>query len=252
MQQKLDVGNVIQRVWETYQAQFSLLAQAALIVFIPIAILNALILTGGGAILILAAAAVGIIGSFLFQGMVVEAASDMLDGKRDHSVGSLFAAVSPVLAPLFVASLVAGLGIGLGLILLIVPGLYLLTIWAVIAPAVVLERKGAMDALGRSRELVRGHEWQVFGVIVVFFLIQIVVGGILQGIFGGIISGFVGYLIGDLLTRVLIAPLTALAAAIVYFELKRLQGEPETTPSGVTPAPTTTPAPPATPPPTAP
>ena len=57
--------------------------------------------------------------------------------------------------------------------LLIVPGLFLLTIWAVTAPAIVVERRGAIEAFGRSHELVRGEGWTVFGAIVVAFLILI-------------------------------------------------------------------------------
>ena len=56
-------------------------------------------------------------------------------------------------------------------LLLIIPGLILLTIWAVFAPAIVIERIRVIDAFGRSRELVRGNGWPVFGVIIVAFLI---------------------------------------------------------------------------------
>ena len=53
--------------------------------------------------------------------------------------------------PLLVAGLLAGICIALGFVLLIVPGLVLLTIWAVIAPVIVIERTGALEAFGRSR-----------------------------------------------------------------------------------------------------
>jgi len=37
---------------------------------------------------------------------------------------------------------------------------------------------------------------------------------------------FVGYTISDLIVRVLVAPFTALAAAVLFFELKAMRGEP--------------------------
>ena len=74
--------------------------------------------------------------------MVVEAAQDILDGRRDHTVGSLLRSVTPVIGALIVAGILAGIAIGIGLLLLIVPGLFLLTIWAVIAPVIVIERSG--------------------------------------------------------------------------------------------------------------
>ena len=55
--------------------------------------------------------------------------------------------------------------------LLIVPGLVLMTWWVLIIPVVVLERTSAGAAFGRSRELVRGYGWNVFGVIVLTLLV---------------------------------------------------------------------------------
>ena len=64
---------------------------------------------------------------------------------------------------------------------LIVPGLVLLTWWAVIVPVVVLENKSAGEAFSRSRQLVRGYGWGVFGVIVLVVLL-IVVNAVAPGI----------------------------------------------------------------------
>jgi hypothetical protein len=140
-------------------------------------------------------------------------------------VESLLRAALPVLGPLVGAGLLAGIGIAIGLVLVIVPGLFLLTIWAVIVPVIVLERVPAMQSFGRSRELVRGSGWQVFGVIVVLFLLQIVLGSLVNAIFGAISDTFVVRSIGDLIVRILVGPLSALAAAVMYFELKAIRGE---------------------------
>jgi hypothetical protein len=237
MNEKLDVGTVLQRVVDVYRSQFGLLIPAALIVFVPVAVLNGLIATGGGVLAALVAAALGIVGTYWFQGMVVEATEDILDGRRDHTLGSLFASVTPVLLPLIGAGILAGIGVAIGFILIIVPGLFLLTIWAVVAPSIVAERKGVFEAFGRSRELVKGHGWQVFGVIVVLFLLQLVVGGIIQAIFRSASDSFASFAIADLVVRVLIGPLAALAAAVMFFELKRLHGESVAAPGAAAPAP---------------
>ncbi|HET8821103.1 MAG TPA: hypothetical protein VFM57_06110 [Thermoleophilaceae bacterium] len=221
MNQKLDVARVFERIFQIYRDQFTLLIPAALVVFVPVAIISGLIYAGDisifGALIV---AALATVATYWFQGMVVEAAEDILDGRRDHTVGSLIRSVTPVIGPLIVAGLLAGLAIGIGLLLLIVPGLFLLTIWAVLAPVVVLEKKSAFEAFGRSRELVRGHGWQVFGVIVVLFLLQFIVTAVIQAIANGVSDSFAAYALSDLIVRLLVAPLSALAAAVLYFELR--------------------------------
>jgi hypothetical protein len=90
---------------------------------------------------------------------------------------------------------------------------------------IVVERAAVFQAFGRSRELVSGSGWQVFGVILVLFLLQLVLGGIVNAIFGGISDSLFSYAVSESIVRVLIAPLGAIAAAVMYFELKRLKGD---------------------------
>jgi hypothetical protein len=256
MNAKLDTARVFERIFEIYRDQFTLLIPAALAIFVPVALINGIVYAGDvsifGAIIV---AAVATIATYWFQGMVVEAARDILDGRRDHTVGSLISSVTPVLGPLIVAGILAGLGIGIGLLLVIVPGLFLLTIWAVIAPVIVIERSQAIPSFGRSRELVRGSGWQVFGVILVLFLLQFVVTAVIQALANSVTDSFAGYAVGDLIVRLLVAPLSALAAAVLFFELKALHGEPVLgTGAGGVPTepvggPAPTPAEPAAPPP---
>jgi hypothetical protein len=226
MNAKLDTGRVFERIFEIYRDQFTLLIPAALVLFIPVAILTGVVQTGGGVLAALISALIAVIATYWYQGMVVEAVRDILDGRRDHTLGSLFSSAAPYIWPLLGAGILAGIGITIGLILIIVPGLILLTIWAVIVPAIVIDRTGVMGSFGRSRELVRGSGWQVFGVIVVLFLLQIVVGGVLSAIADSISDGsFAGYAIADLIVRVLVVPLSAIAATVIYVELRRLKGE---------------------------
>ena len=257
MNAKLDTARVFERIFEIYRDQFTLLIPAALVVFVPVAILSGLIYSGDVGILgALIVAAIGTIATYWFQGMVVEAARDILDGRRDHTVGSLMRSAAAVIGPLLIAGILAGFAIGIGLLLLIVPGLYLLTIWAVLAPVIVVERRDALGAFGRSRELVRGHGWQVFGVIVVLFVLQFVVTAVIQSLANSVADTVVGYSLADLLVRLLVAPLSALAAAVIYFELKALRGEPvlgtdasaAQPPPGGEPAAAQPPAPPEAPP----
>jgi hypothetical protein len=125
---------------------------------------------------------------------------------------------------LFVADNGAGVATVVGFLALIIPGLYLMTIWAVIAPVVVVERPGGLDAFGRSRALVKGHGWQVFGVIILVIVLILVV-AIATGILITSIGDAGGAAVGWVLS-VAVAPVSALAAAVLYFALRVAHGEP--------------------------
>jgi hypothetical protein len=247
MNAKLDTGRVFERIFQIYREQFTLLIPAALVLFIPVAILNGVLLTSGGALVGLATIAIGLIATYWFQGMVVEAVVDILDGRRDHTVGSLFSSATPFLGRLIGAGVLATIIIVIGFILIIVPGLIALTFLAVVAPAVVIDRLGVTDALRRSRELVGGNAWRVFGVLVVLFLVTALVSGIVNAI-GGSVSddSFAGFAVAELIVRVLLTPLSAIAATVMYVELRRAKGEPlaEDAAAPATPA-TPAPEPPA-------
>jgi hypothetical protein len=116
------------------------------------------------------------------------------------------------------ASILAGIAITIGLILLIVPGLYLITIWAVIVPVIVLEQSGAMASFGRSQQLVRGRGWHVFGTLVLVYIILLAVSLILGLIFSAL-PDVLGRGLSSVISGTLIAPYLALVVTLVYYRL---------------------------------
>jgi hypothetical protein len=226
---KIDINEVISEVFRIYRRYASVLLPVAALLYLIDVLFRVLALES--TVLAILASVVALVLSTLYTGMVVALVDDVRDGRLDQSAGGLLSSVSPVLLPLIGVSILAAIGIGIGFILLIVPGLILLTIWSVVAPVVVLERPGVFAAFGRSRRLVQGNGWQVFGVIVIFFLIFIAI-GIVFGVIGAVI-GDAGEVVLGYLANVVTAPLVALAAAVLYFELKGVkEPAPAPTPPG--------------------
>ena len=222
MEQRLDVGGVIRRVWAIYVEQASVLMPAAAVVFVVSGIVAALLAASGSLLGVLVAEVIVIVAGTLFTAMVVELVSDVQDGRRDFSSGQLLRAATPMLGQLIIVGLVAGVGIVIGLFLLIVPGLILITIWSVFVPVIVLERAPGLASLARSRELVRGNGWQVFGVLLVLFVL---VGLLTVLIDSAAASAGTGAgIVVRVVLGVLTAPFSALAAAVLYFDLRRLSG----------------------------
>ncbi|MBV9006398.1 MAG: hypothetical protein JO181_17170 [Solirubrobacterales bacterium] len=213
-------GSVVSRIWDLYRDQFGVLFGTALVLY-ALQFVVYLLLPGATGIVI---AVLFWALSILYQGMVVELVQDVEDGRRDHSVGDLLRSVSPVFWPLVAVSILFGIGVGIGFVLLIIPGLILMVIWSVVAPVTVLERPGVFAAFGRSRELVRGNGWNVFGVIVLVFLAVVVV-SIAAGL-AATSLGSVGRALVQWAVNAALAPVTALSASVLYFALRGQRTEP--------------------------
>jgi len=236
MNRKLEVGGTLSQIFSTYGAQASVLLPVAFGLFLVVAVVNAII--AGSLLLVPVGLAVSVVAGTLYQGMVVGLVRDVQDGRRDSSVGELIEATWPVVLPLIGIGILSGIAIGIGFLLLVVPGLILLTIWAVIAPVIVVEHSGVMDAFGRSREIVRGNGWQVFGVIFTAFVIAAIAAAIF-GAIGLAISDSVGMrILVNVAASTLTAPIAALAAATIYYRLLALNGG-----SALTPEPPVPPSP---------
>jgi hypothetical protein len=243
MNRSIDVGSIISRTFSIYADQAAVLLPAAAAVFVLVGVVSALLVVIAPVLAILAFVVI-LVGTTLYTGMVVELVADVQDGRRDATVGQLLQAATPVIGQLILVGIVAGIGIAIGFVLIIIPGLILITIWSVAAPVVVLERPGGLKALGRSRELVRGNGWQVFGVIAVLVIGVGIVAAVIEAVgdSGGTAAGIVVRIVVQILT----APLSALAASVLYFEL-RGQGSVAAEPPDVSGSFQTGPFPPAAP-----
>jgi hypothetical protein len=227
------LSGVFGEAWGLYKAHWQHFFSIAIVVFLFLAGIGILLAFLLGWLGILISAFVSIAGTFWLQGALIRAVSDVRDGRADLSVSETFSQVYPKLGTIIVVGILLGIAIAIGLFLLIVPGLYLMTIWIAVIPAVVLENRGIGESFGRSRELVRGYGWNVFGVIVLTILILIGV-GIVVGLILSPLADWLGSLIQQIVANTIVTPFVVAVWTLVYY---RLKGREEAVPTETPPEP---------------
>jgi hypothetical protein len=220
---------VIGEAWSLYKTHWRHLLPISFVVYVGLAIVGSLLAAVLGWLGAVIAALIALVGLFWVQGALAAAVEDIRDGRADLSLGETFDRVRPQLGSIIVAGLLASLGIFFGLVLLIVPGLLLMTWWVVIIPVVALERTPAGSSFGRSRELVRGYGWNVFGVIVLTILLllafQIVLAIVLSPV-----ADWLQSFISNVVSGALTAPMIALVWTLLYVRLAQAKSAPAAAP----------------------
>lgn len=170
------------------------------------------------------------LGAFALQAAVMYVAAAELNGREPSIIEALRTGLRyllPILG-IFVVTLVAVIA---GCILLIVPGLFVATIWSVATPAAVVERLDVGSALRRSASLTQGYRWQVFAFLALFVIAAAIIGGMLNGVQHGFLHPFSHGLDdnAEALTDAVLDTVAALIGSVgvmsIYFELRRIKEE---------------------------
>jgi hypothetical protein len=234
---RISVGDVIGETFSIYGQNLGALLGSAIVVFIVVGLVAGILQGAGGLVLGLLAAAVRLAGHVLYTGFVVKLVQDVRDGRRDQGVGDLFSAAAPFILALIGFGILFGIGVTIGFVLLIVPGLILITFWSVGAPAIVVEGIGPVDALGRSWRLVRGDAWAVFGTLLVVLLIVLGIGILLAAIATPIGNGETSTWIASIISTTITAPIFAIAVTVLYYDLTGGVTPPAASPTAASPPP---------------
>jgi len=200
-----------------YKAHARHLLVLAFVIYLGAAVVAALLGLAGGIGDLLGLVA-NMFAAFLLQASLVKTVQDERERHREMTIAGTVNAAMPFLIPVALVSIVAGIAIAVGMVLLVVPGLWLMTIWAVIIPVIVIERSGAFESFGRSQALVRGRGWHVFFTLVLVYIIQLIADYILTRIFSALPGAFRDGL-GTVISGTLIAPFLAIVVTLIYYRL---------------------------------
>lgn len=244
---KLDLGAVVRGIVRTCRKQWRLLLVAAVIVFIPLGFIEALdaslqeldfdqldeLAFLGVMAVAFGHAGAALIGDVFYSGVVAAGVSEARGGGR-HTLGGI--ARSVPYGRLAIVDVAFALIAGVGLLLLVVPG-FVFFVWFVLAgPVVKIEQRRPLDALRRSRELVRGNFWRVFAVVVPLELgTDALVEASGEAGHAALGDCFFAEWAGSALGGVIATPLWAAAIVVLTYELIAVGGPAEDRADGAQP-----------------
>jgi uncharacterized membrane protein len=181
-----DAGSYIRRGWEIFQENMGLFIAYTLIT-----------------ILISVASAFIPFGSLLISGPLTAGfyiVAHKISKGEPYEFATFFKGFD-FFVPLLLWSLIGGIFIALGLVALIVPGIYLAVAYTFVPLFIVFGKMEFWDGMEISRKLVTKNWWDVFGFVLLLFLINL--------------AGTLAFLVGLLFT----IPLTSCAIYAAFEDI---------------------------------
>ena len=156
---------------------------------------------------------VNIVFSTIAEGSAIKLASEQIT-KGQVDFGASIRFVASKLLSIWALSIVVGVIVFLGFIALIVPGIILAIMFSLALPVLLIENKGVMESMGRSRELVRNRWLKTFATFLVLGIIVLIASLIFSAITAPL--GIIGPVVNGILSA-LYQPLFPILMAVYYY-----------------------------------
>ena len=239
----MKIGDVLSDALTGYRVFWRHLAPLALMGGAAVLALVIILVVALGSIGLVAAVFISIVANFWIAGLLIQTVDDSMQGEGDASIETSFRAFFPLMntvsgaALILTAAMLPGLALSstghpiLGLPLMI-GGIVVLTWWALVIPLIVIEKCFIGEALVRSRELVSGRGWQVFGFLAVVGLLSGLVSSAVERILLAVLPNATALAISTLFDTLVVTPFLAVALVSLYFALSPSEStEPLPTPA---------------------
>jgi hypothetical protein len=229
-------ARTLRRIAEVYVEQAGFLLPVALLLFIPVGLVEAAgehlfeletedLDAATVAALIPAAmaqVATSAFGEVFFAGVAMAAVSQSMEGRARAPLRKLVRTLP--YGSLLAVDLLFSFGLALGIVLLIVPGLIFFARYVLAGPLLKLERRGVRGSFRRSRELGRGHALPLLVLLGGLWLATDLLSSYL-GEGGGL--NFGESLVGDwavaTVIELLVTPVWAVAVCVVTLRLLQIE-----------------------------
>lgn len=223
----LSLGEVLDVSFGLYRSMFApLLVVAAVSQLFPL-VLNVYITSAGGALANLWPLLAYLIAAMVLSALGIAASTYIVSDAylgRETSAGAALGRAAGLLPRLLAISFLSSLLIGFGLVLLLIPGVILLSGLLLSTVVAVLEGPpSATAAMGRSWELTRGYRGKVLLTMLVAFLmltVPSVVIGAIWGLLGTVTAESVPMLVVQSLLSVFIYPFVYVVMTVLYYDIR--------------------------------
>jgi hypothetical protein len=167
----LSFAEVLDRALAVVRDQFWLVAGISAVAWVPYGVLLALAAPTGRVMQILAVLLLMVLEPLAYTALAVAVAGVYLG--LPATVSGAYRATRPILGSLLRSYLLMYILFILLAILLVLPAIYFMVCWILVAPVIIVEECFGMAALRRSRTLIRGSWWKTFGIVLVVGLITV-------------------------------------------------------------------------------
>jgi hypothetical protein len=231
----VSVGDVLTNALAGYRSFWRYLAPLALAAGAAVLLLVVLLVIALGDVGLIAAVFIAVVANFWVAGLLVQTVDDLMEGEGDAWIGTRLSAFWPLVNTVSVAALLLSAvmlpGLALGYtghpvlaLPLLIGGIVMLTWAALVLPLIVIEQCSVVEALNRSRELVAGRAWQVFGFLAVVGLLSGLLSVAVERILLAVLPNAPGLALSTLFDTVVVTPFLAVALVSLYFELSPSEG----------------------------
>jgi hypothetical protein len=175
----------------------------------------------------LAAIVLNVLANLVTVGALVECLLNSHVG-RDSSWSTSLRFALPRLGSLLWLSILTTIGLVIGFVLVVIPGIYLYVCWCIAVPVLMFEGKTGTNALGRSRQLVKGRWWATFGALLVSFVLIVIVYAVVVLLLqhlavnseNSVNTILILRVLFDILTFVIVYPIFAAVSVMIYIDLR--------------------------------
>ena len=214
---KFQVTAVLSESFSVFFGDFPAVVLLSVIIFLPLTVLG----------IALPDINISGIGNAILSAILTAAITCRVGNRMKGENQSLFTGLSQAMSAgdskYVIVALLASLGTTLGTVALIIPGLFLVTIWWIAVPASVSEGLGVKASFRRSMDLTEGYRWQIFFLVLLCIILLLFVIGIaffgIEAIAPTFLDSLAGLLVFDFLGSI-IADYYAVLVAVSYYQLR--------------------------------